>query len=177
MTTVVVMGVSGSGKTTIARLLAPRIGAAFVDADDFHAPDALAQMSAGEPLSDAQRAPWLDRVREAVAAHATMDVVLACSALTPAIRERLTAALPSVRYVWLHGDPALIARRLDARRAAGVHPVGPSLLPSQIALLDPPPDAIAVDVAAPPDAIVDRIVGALVSEDTVPRGIDRAPRE
>lgn len=159
---IVVMGAAGSGKTTVGRLLARRLGLPFLDADDFHDPHALAQMGEGRPLSNAQRGPWLDRVRDAIAAHEPSGVVLACSALTPAIRDRLTAGVPAVRYVWLHGDPALLARRLGTRQAsANSNPVGPSLLPSQLALLDPPEDAIAVDVAGPPGAIVERITTAL----------------
>ena len=160
MTTIVVMGVAGSGKSTVGRALAARLGATFVDADDHHSAEALAAMSAGRALTDDEREPWLRRVRDELIAHASTGVVLACSALTARARSLLTDGLDDVRLVWLTGDPALIASRLQRR--AG-HPVGPALLPSQLATLEPPHGALALDVADPPDVLVERIASWLTA--------------
>jgi gluconokinase len=151
---VVVMGVTGSGKSTIGRLLADRLGVPFIDGDDFHTPAALGAMSAGHPLTEADRVPWLDRLHIELTRQGAAGAVLACSALTPDARERLSGDLPDVRFVWLHGDPALLAARINARQG---HPVGVALLPSQLATLDPPSDALSIDVAETPEVIVDRI--------------------
>jgi carbohydrate kinase (thermoresistant glucokinase family) len=155
---VVVMGVTGSGKSTIGRLLAARLGLAFIDGDDFHTSAAMAAMSAGHPLTEADRIPWLDRLHDELGRRGAAGVVLACSALTPDARERLSGDLPDVRYVWLHGDPALLADRITHRVG---HPVGVSLLPSQLDTLVPPADALSVDVAPPPSAIIEEIVSWL----------------
>ena len=140
---VVVMGVSGSGKTTIGRLLAARLGCEFIDGDDFHPPANVAKMAAGTPLDDADRWPWLallnDKLKHKTAA------VLACSALKDAYRKALARGLAGCRFVHLRGDIELIRARLDARR----HSYMPtSLLESQFAALEPPRDAIEVDIGA-----------------------------
>lgn len=157
---VLVMGVSGSGKSTIAVRFAARMGWRMIDADDHHATDAIAKMRRGEPLTDADRLPWLDRLnallREAQAQGE--PVVLACSALRAVHRRRITEGLDAVRLVYLRGDPALLRSRLDARRD---HFMPPALLQSQLDTLEPPRDALTVDIGATPDAIVDRIVRAL----------------
>lgn len=153
---VVVMGVSGCGKTTIGRALAARLGVAFLDADEFHSAEAVAKMRAGVALTDDDRAPWLDRLNAVIGAHA--DVVLACSALKASYRERLTRGREAVRFVHLAGSPATIAARLTER--AG-HYMNPALLESQFAILEAPAAAITVDVSASPGAIVDRVLAAL----------------
>jgi gluconokinase len=157
---VVVMGVSGSGKTTIGTRLAARLEVPFVEGDDFHDPAAMDQMAHGHPLTDEQRAPWLDRVNAALRRHGTSGVVCACSALDEWSRERLVRGLDDVRIVFLRGDPELLAERLRARKH---HPVGVSLLASQLATLEPPhaPNVLELDVAEPPDRLVDRAVGWL----------------
>jgi gluconokinase len=143
----VVMGVCGCGKTTVGRALAEALDWPFHDADDFHPPANVAKMAAGQPLSDTDRWPWLDRIAAelkrvlASGGHA----VLACSALKQAYRDRLQAA-GDVRIVYLKGDEATIAARLADRK----HQYMPaSLLPSQFAALEEPADALIVDIRQP----------------------------
>ena len=149
------MGVCGSGKTTVGEALAAAVNCVFLDADDFHPPENVAKMASGQPLTDDDRWPWLDRIarelREILARgeHA----VLACSALKQAYRERLERA-GDVRIVYLKGDEAIIAARLAARQHAYMPP---SLLPSQLAALEEPTDALVVDIREPVDAQVQRI--------------------
>jgi carbohydrate kinase (thermoresistant glucokinase family) len=144
---VVVMGVSGCGKATVGEALAESLGWRFLDADDFHPPANVAKMAAGTPLVDEDRWPWLDRLAAEMRAinAGGGDAVLACSALRQAYRDRLAAA-GDVRFVHLAGDLPTIAARLASRQ----HRYMPqSLLASQFATLEPPADAIAVDVRDP----------------------------
>jgi gluconokinase len=144
---VVVMGVSGCGKSTVGEALAESLGWRFLDADDFHPPANVAKMAAGTPLVDEDRWPWLDRLAAEMRAinAGGGDAVLACSALRQAYRDRLAAA-GDVHFVHLAGDLPTIAARLAARQ----HRYMPqSLLASQFATLEPPADAIAVDVRDP----------------------------
>lgn len=159
---VVVMGVSGCGKSSVGEALARRLGARFVDADDFHPPANVDKMRRGIPLDDDDRAPWLARLnallRDAVAQDES--VVLACSALRQRYRDALADRLPALRVVHLSGSPALIAERLAARR----HRYMPaSLLQSQFDALEPPADAVIVDVAGTIDQIVDAATKALIA--------------
>lgn len=155
----VLMGVSGVGKTTLGLRLAAELGWPFLDADDFHPAANVAKMSRGLPLTDADRAPWLDAlaagIRERLARGES--AVLACSALKHGYRERLRVD-PSVRFVYLHADPALIRRRLQERRG---HFFAPELLESQLAALEEPREALRVDAADAPDVVVRRIVAGL----------------
>lgn len=158
---VVLMGVSGSGKTTVGRLLAEKLGWTFLDADDFHPAANVEKMRRGEPLTDEDRHPWLAtlRLRMDVACERGEDVVLACSALKHAYQEYLRADEPdSVRYVYLEGSEELIARRLAERRG---HFMPAKLLHSQFETLEPPEDAVRIDVAPSPEVIVERIITAL----------------
>lgn len=155
---VVVMGVTGVGKSTVGRLIAGALQIPFLDADDFHDDAAKAKMRAGVPLTDADRKPWLDRLDHALHDHSATGAVLACSALTDEYRQRLTAGLTGVRFVLLTGDPELIRERIAARHG---HFAGSDLLPSQLATLEPPADAITVDIAGDPDAIATRALAAL----------------
>lgn len=157
---VVVMGVTGAGKTTVGRPLAESVGAEFIDADDYHPAGNVAKMRAGTPLTDADRAPWLERLNAVLREHDAggRSVVLACSALKAAYREALLEALPAARLVHLRGAKDLIAARLAARRG---HYMDPALLQSQFAVLEAPAEAIVVDVDGTPEAIVAAIVRAL----------------
>jgi gluconokinase len=153
---VVVMGVSGVGKTTIGEALAGKLGWPFLDADDYHPSANVAKMAAGTPLTDEDRWPWLDKLNSIL--RGERNAVVACSALKESYRQRLTHGLPDYRIVYLYGTLELIASRLAARR----HRYMPaSLLESQFATLEPPAQAIAIDVAAPPSACVAAILARL----------------
>ncbi|HEX2197469.1 MAG TPA: gluconokinase [Burkholderiales bacterium] len=151
-----VMGVSGAGKSTIGAALARELRWRFIDADDHHPPANVAKMAAGEPLSDEDRAPWLDRLN--LILKSQENAVLACSALKQSYRDRLSAGLADLRFVYLKGDAGLIGARLSGRR----HPYMPaSLLASQLEALEPPEKAIAVDISAEVPACVAAIVEEL----------------
>lgn len=156
---VVLMGVSGAGKTTIGRLLSARSGWEFLDADDFHPPVNKEKMARGEPLTDADRAPWLEAlagaIRTRLASHAS--VVLACSALKEAYRQQLRLG-PEVRFVYLRADAETLRQRLEGRRG---HYFRAGMLASQIAALEEPTDALSIDAVQSPEAIVSRIVRSL----------------
>lgn len=159
---VVLMGVAGSGKTTVGRRLADELGWRFVDADDLHPPTNVTKMARGEALADCDRAPWLDQLRDILgdAAERGEPLVLACSALKERYREQL--ALPAGRslLVYLKATPELIAERL--RRRTG-HFAGPGLIASQFATLEEPKDAVVLGVAEPVAVIVEHIRRALGS--------------
>ena len=153
---VVVMGVSGSGKTTIGQALAKRLGCPFLDADDFHPAANVEKMRAGVPLDDADRLPWLERLNAEL--RGTKEAVLACSALKARYRDVLSAGIADFRLVHLRGPFELIARRLAQRR----HRYMPaSLLQSQFDALEPPVGAVAVDIGLPEDRCVESILAQL----------------
>jgi gluconokinase len=157
---VVVMGVSGSGKSTVGRLLAARIGCRFLDADDFHTQANVAKMAAGVALEDADRWPWLARLNGMLRAAEERgeSVVLACSALKRAYREQLAAGLAHCEFAFLEGSPELIRSRVEHRR----HRYMPaSLLESQFEALERPERAIVIDVAAPAEACAEAILARL----------------
>ena len=160
---IVVMGVAGSGKTTVARALAQRTGAVFLDADDLHSAEAKAQMAAGVPLTDAQRDPWVDALARALREVAAQGrgCVLAFSGLRAAHRQRLRASGVPLRFVFLRAPAPVIAARLAARRG---HFMPPGLLDSQCEALEVPdgePDVVAVDAAGSPAEVLARVVAAL----------------
>jgi gluconokinase len=162
----VVMGVSGSGKSTVAALIAERLGWIFVDGDSFHTPEHVAKMHAGHALDDEDRAPWLARIATWIRhrLEAGESGVVVCSALRRAYRDILTRGSRRVRLVYLDGDKALIAGRLAARHG---HFMAPRLLDSQFATLEiPGPDErpITVGIDEPPEAIADRIMARLAAE-------------
>jgi gluconokinase len=161
---VLVMGVSGSGKTTIGERLAARLGCGFSDADQFHSPANKAKMSRGIALTDADRQPWLLAIRAAIDEQRRQgrDHVFACSALKRRYRELLRGADDDLRLVYLQGPPDLLARRLRQRKG---HFFAPELLADQLATLEPPaPDeALVMDIRQPPEVIVERIAAALGS--------------
>jgi len=155
----VVCGVSGAGKTTVGSLLAQRLGWAFFDADDFHPPANVEKMRREEPLTDADRGPWLDALRTLIerAEDEGRPLVLACSALKATHRERLGIDQCRVVSVFLDGPKQLIAERI-ADRAHTFMPA--SLLDSQFEALEPPAGGIRVTIDAPVGVIVDRILAA-----------------
>jgi gluconokinase len=140
-----IMGVAGSGKTTVGRALADSLGWRFTDADDFHPPANIAKMSAGNALTDSDRAPWLAALRDHI--DATNDTVLACSALKASYRARLIADPDRVKLIHLRGTREQIAARLAARTG---HYASSALLDSQLATLEEPADALALDIALSP---------------------------
>jgi len=153
---IVVMGVSGSGKSTIGQALAGELGVPFVEGDELHPPRNVALMAAGTPLTDDDRSDWLQSLADTLAQAAAQGqgVVISCSALKRSYRERLRAGAPDLRWIYLHGSPALLAERLHARAD---HYMPPSLLQSQLDTLEPPAadeGAIEIDIALPPPAIV-----------------------
>ncbi|HYR35615.1 MAG TPA: gluconokinase [Burkholderiales bacterium] len=153
---VVLMGVSGAGKTTIGELLAARLGWRFIEGDECHPPENVAKMAAGTPLEDSDRWPWLDALNRRI--RGERDAIVTCSALKESYRRRLLAGVADARIVYLHGTKALIASRLAERK----HRYMPaSLLDSQFATLEPPAAAIAIDVTGDPEDSVEAIVQAL----------------
>ncbi len=157
---IILMGVSGAGKTTIGKRLAQVLGWRFLEGDDFHPPANVAKMSSGQALTDEDRAPWLERLRQAIAEALAQgeDVVLACSALRQAYRERLTVDAARVRWVYLWAPREVIAQRLAQRTG---HFMPPSLLDSQLQTLEAPSDALRVDVTAGLDEVVATLRTAL----------------
>ena len=158
----VLMGVCGSGKTTIGEALAASLHCAFLDADNFHPPANVAKMASGQPLTDDDRWPWLDRIAAELSRILARGehAVLACSALKQAYRERLQRA-GDVRIVYLRGDQATIAARLATRQHEYMPP---SLLPSQFATLEEPADALVVDIREPVEVQVRHIREAFALE-------------
>jgi gluconokinase len=152
---IVVMGVTGSGKTTIGNLLARRLGWEFADADDFHSPANKEKMHKGIPLSDADRLPWLAAMHDQIAKWVALNqnVVLACSALKQSYRQLLWNG-PEVQFVFLKGSYELIAERLHARKG---HFADEHILAGQFSDLEEPSDAVTVDIGASPEEIVDEI--------------------
>jgi len=138
------MGVSGSGKTTVGEMLANQLGWKFADADAYHPPANVAKMAAGIPLTDEDRAPWLDALRRLIATwlEAKENVVLACSALKQKYRDVLMIA-PEVRLVYLRGSFELIEERMEERHG---HYMKPGMLESQFETLEEPDNAIVVNV-------------------------------
>lgn len=162
---VVVMGVSGSGKTTLAHALAGALQATFLDADDFHSAVAKARMASGQPLTDRMRAPWVRRLATDLQQRAAAGerVVLAFSGLRRRHREALRATGVPLRFLFLAGDAALIAARLQEREG---HYMPASLLDSQFAALEVPmgeADVVRLDAADPQDLQLRRALAALAS--------------
>lgn len=160
----IVMGVTGSGKTTIGKLLAKHVGLPFYDADDFHTMQNLKKLANDIPLDDADREPWLQSLADKISEWSRKDgAVLACSALKHSYRSRFRHASPSVHFVYLTGDPRLIAQRLVKRATEGGHVVKDfdQILRGQYRDLEIPSSALQVDITPTPDVIVDNIIGEI----------------
>jgi gluconokinase len=158
---VILMGVTGCGKTKVGLMLAEACGWNFLDADDFHPAENVAKMNSGVALTDEDRWPWLARLNTLLldSERQRKNLVLACSALKQAYRDRLARGCAAARFVLLDGDKELIRARLAARRG---HYMDPKLLDSQFAILERPGDALRLDIAESPDALVRRIRKELV---------------
>lgn len=154
------MGVSGSGKTTIGARLAQDLGWRFLDADDFHSAENVRKMTAGVPLTEEDRKPWIERLRLEIgtALGAGESLTMACSALSSASRRALAVDPAAVRFVYLKGSPALIRQRLRNRSG---HFMKETMLTSQFAALEEPTDALVVDIDDRPGAIVQKIRAGL----------------
>jgi gluconokinase len=152
---IVVMGVTGSGKTTIGSLLARRLGWEFADADDFHSTANKEKMHKGIPLTDADRLPWLAAIHDQIAKWVALkqNVILACSALKQSYRQKIWKG-PEVQFVYLKGSYELIAERLRARKG---HFADEHILVGQFVDLEEPRDAVTVDIGVSPEEIVDEI--------------------
>jgi carbohydrate kinase (thermoresistant glucokinase family) len=162
----VIMGVSGSGKSTVGALLAGRLHWQFADADDFHSPANITKMHSGVPLDDADRLPWLEAIARQIDAWraAGQHGVITSSALTRRYRDIIIGDRPDVRLVYLEGNKTLIAHRLIARHG---HFMQASLLQSQLdALEEPAPDEhpITVQISKPPAVLVHEIAAALIGD-------------
>ena len=154
------MGVSGCGKSTVGGQLARQLRWEFRDGDDFHSAANVAKMQSGTPLHDADRWPWLQAIRRYMdeTEAAGHSAVIACSALREVYREVLGRTLPWVKFVHLTGARELLAERMRARPG---HYMPPALLDSQLATLEIPLDAVTVDIAQPPQALVAEIIRRL----------------
>ena len=150
---ILVMGVAGSGKTTVGRELADSLGWSFVDADDVHPPANIAKMAAGQPLTDEDRAPWLQALRSRITDYLAQgkDAVVTCSALKSRYRDVIVVDPQTVKVVHLTGSLELLRSRISHRVG---HFMSPAMLDSQLAALEAPSDALTLDVAHSPTELV-----------------------
>jgi gluconokinase len=157
---ILIMGVSGSGKTSIGKLLAEALGWQFEDADSFHSTTSVEKMSRGIPLTDSDRLPWLKAMQCAISEwlQSGTDTVLACSALKVSYRQYLLLDSEQVRLVYLKGSPQLIRQRLNQRQG---HYMKADLLQSQFETLEEPEDALTILIEQTPAAIVQQIIAGL----------------
>jgi gluconokinase len=160
---VVLMGVSGSGKTTIGRRLSNKLGWDFYDADDFHPQANIDKMSRGVPLTDADRWPWLEKLHKLISEYVIKNrsVVLACSALKNSHRDLLLRNVSHAVLVYLRGDHDLIKERMQQRQD---HYMRAHMLDSQFESLEEPNDALIIDIDADPEAIINAIIQSLCSK-------------
>jgi gluconokinase len=149
------MGVCGSGKSTIGSMLADAIGATFLDADDFHPIANREKMQQGTPLTDSDRAPWLASLSEKMQSLKNTSFVLACSALKETYRKTLQLGCPDLKIIFLHGDPALLAARMSARDN---HFMPSSMLASQLSTLEAPSDAFSLNISSPPADLLSQLL-------------------
>jgi gluconokinase len=172
---VVIMGVSGSGKTTIGRLLAERMGWIFADADDFFSAESKEKMTEGHPLTDEDRAPWLQTLNGLLRGWDTegKNGVLACSALKAKYHEALEAGIPltHIQFIFLDGTKDLITKRLATRKHEYMNPM---LLDSQLSTLERPTDAFRIVNDRPPEEIVNHLLeDVLAVQDVATRQISK----
>ena len=153
---ILLMGVAGSGKTTIGRQLAAELGWSFADADQFHPPANVAKMSAGHALDDTDRAPWLAAIRTHIDAQlaANHHAVVTCSALKQRYRTALIGDPAQVKLVYLQGTREVLWARISGRQG---HFMKPAMLDGQLAALEEPTAALVVDIARPPEEIIPAI--------------------
>lgn len=163
---VLVMGVSGCGKSHVGRLLAEGIGAKFIDGDDYHSPDSVAKMSRGEPLTDNDRTDWLARLAGLFRDHRERGeaLVIGCSALKRRYRDVLRGGAPTLRIIFLHGERELLLSRLNARQDHFFR--GAALLDNQLQTLEPPKndEALRLDISEAPEQLVERAMRHLGKE-------------
>jgi gluconokinase len=154
------MGVSGCGKTAVGERLAQRTGWPFIDGDDLHPASNVRKMSAGAPLTDEDRLPWLQSIRDVIVEHAESGgpAIVACSALKCAYRDLLLMGQANTRLVYLRGTPAVLERRLSERSG---HFFDPKLLASQLETMEEPEDAFVVDIDVELEGVVDAVVNGL----------------
>lgn len=172
---IVVMGVSGSGKTTIGALVARELGLTFLDGDSLHPVENIAKMAAGTPLDDADRAPWLETVGRELAGSAN-GLVMACSALKRSYRDAIRAQAPDAVFLHLSGNREVLGTRLEGRSG---HFMPAALLDSQLATLealDADEAAVVLDISAPVPALVAAAVERLEKIVPRPEGVDHEPR-
>jgi gluconokinase len=152
-----IMGVSGSGKTSVGKTLAQKLGWDFFDADDFHPAENIAKMTAGIPLDDLDRAPWLATLHQLLSTtlKSNRHPILACSALKHKYRVQLLDGLSGLEMIYLKGTYDLIWSRMSAREG---HYMKPEMLQSQLAALEEPVDALAVDISVPLNDMIDKII-------------------
>ena len=170
---IVVMGVSGSGKSTVSASLASELDLRMLDGDDLHLPESVAKMQSGIALEDADRWPWLDRIGHYLASDGEQPArgcIVACSALKRAYRDRIRQLAPTVRFIFLDGEPELIRERMSRRKG---HYMQPELLASQLNTLERPQvdeaDVIALDIRVPAAQLVALAIRALASGHPAPR--------
>lgn len=161
MTAFILMGVAGSGKTTVGKQVSTQLHLPFYEGDDFHPPQNIAKMSSGIPLTDADRGPWIDALVAALNSRGERDAVIACSALSTFVRDRLRAGLKEpVQFLWLSGEPELIEQRLQTRPK---HYMKAGMLASQFAALQAPHEAHRIDIRQPLDKVVADVVSIINS--------------
>ncbi|WP_199194317.1 gluconokinase [Pleurocapsa sp. CCALA 161] len=159
----VIMGVSGTGKSTIGRLLSDRLGWDFYDADDFHSPTNLDKMNRGIALTDSDRLPWLKELQQLIShtLGSKQNGILACSALKLQYRQILRGESSEVVFIYLKGDYDRVQSRMKQRTG---HFMSPNLLRNQFDTLEEPQDAIAIDIALDPEAIVEEILTRIANQ-------------
>ncbi|MBT3196647.1 MAG: AAA family ATPase [Gammaproteobacteria bacterium] len=161
LSNIIIMGVSGAGKTTLGRILAERLQYRFIDADDYHSAENIASMAAGTPLSDTQRYPWLIRLSDLLQPEEENPCgkVLACSALKSTHRALLMRHCPDCRVVWLYAERSILEERVRNRQQN--HFMPPQLIDSQLQALEVPDQAIAINNSGNITTMIETILAAL----------------